>query len=72
MSHDAEYNKRQIHDKLVGGMIVQAWSEGERFGFLVLTKNGGTRDVQVQSDAEGNDSGWLDIGDELPKRKGRE
>jgi len=65
MSHNAEYIVTQIVEKLVGMTIVGAVvGDGGFPAFLCQDEQGRERWVDVQSDAEGNDAGWLHV-DEL-------
>ena len=67
MSYDTEYCAKQIMDNLIGAIIICAITSppGEYddgfFGFRVKTKKGKEKAVWIQSDAEGNGSGWIDI-----------
>ncbi len=67
MTTDAEFQLKEMAI-LMGGKIVNPirsgdaddWG-GEMFGFQVKCKDGKTRNVWVQCDAEGNGCGWLAI-----------
>ncbi len=71
MTTDTDYQLKEMA-VLVGGKITnpirsgedeEDWG-GEMFGFLVKCKDGKTRNVWVQCDAEGNGPGWLAIEEE--------
>lgn len=63
MSHDPKYMAKVITEKLIGHRIVGAvlTPDGDGFGLRLEAPDGATLIAWVDSDAEGNDSGWLSI-----------
>lgn len=62
----AKHHADKIANKLVGGEIVKAIISDPDddlvfFGFQVRKPSGETFNVWIQSDAEGNDTGYIDI-----------
>lgn len=67
MSHDSKYCKDQILDQLLGGTIVGVIgvpedADPDYFGIQILLR-GKRKFMWIQSDAEGNNAGWVDIED---------
>lgn len=59
----AQVMAEEIGTTLVGGTITSAILSTDRaeYGFAVMCRDGKTRIVWVMSDAEGNDTGFLQI-----------
>lgn len=77
MSTNAEFMTKFIADRLAGGTIRNAMTDGdEYFGFEVVVKAKGRGNydvlqVWVNCDAEGNGPGWLDVEEAEPEPKGQ-
>jgi len=66
--HDATYCKQQIVDQLLGGTIlgvIEDEADPDFYGIRVV-KDGKMIAVWIQSDAEANAPGWIDV-EEMPK-----
>jgi len=63
MSRDAKYGAEQVEKHLVGGTITKAILDqgSEYFGFLVRMPDGTEKVAWIDSDAEGNSTGWLRV-----------
>jgi len=61
MSSEAKYGAEYIEKNLVGGKILRPVidQEEEYFGFVLRMPDGSEKVVWVDSDSEGNSSGWL-------------
>jgi len=63
----SDYSVQQILNNLIGCTIIDACSNEEGyFGFIVEDKHGRQQTVIINSDAEGNEPGWIDIYNSLP------
>ena len=67
MSHDVAYMAKFVREKLVGAKVVGVATDSSydppSFGLIMESEAHGEFIVWVQSDAEGNDSGWLQVDD---------
>jgi hypothetical protein len=74
MSHDNEFCKKQIVERLLGGTITGALESeddfGDEFFGIRVMKDGKQLAVWVQSDAEGNGPGWIEV-EEIDGKRSR-